>query len=136
MSDGQFFSKEKFYEKGIPFQIGQTKLSYKKDSKEIYCFVEGWGDHSFYTNFINTYFADYSIKWIKNEIGGVSEVLKSFETAKDQSKNWTAMCKNRFLFFTDKDCSDLFPENELRELKKGMKIFLRQKKPIHLRTIW
>jgi hypothetical protein len=104
--------KKSFFEMTPILEIGKYRISYSKDSNSIFCFVEGLADITFYKNFVINYFKDYIIEWFN--CGGVFEVLNYYDLAKEQSDNWNKLNKNRFLFFTDKDCSDIQKDSNLR----------------------
>ncbi len=72
---------------------------YKFDKETIHLFFEGNEDQSFYINFISNVFPkEFTIyTYVCNGKGNVHGIYNSI--------NWLIYCKNRVLFFTDKDFS-------------------------------
>lgn len=75
-------------------------LSYRKDARWVYGFVEGKDDPLFYRHLIENQLPEgWSIKLIP--AGNKQKVLRSF-----QSINWSNYCKQRVCFFIDRDLQD------------------------------
>jgi len=80
--------------------LHEFKLRFKKNSKTIYCFVEGNDDPCFYRGFIeNSIPDDWNVElWPSGGKDKVFEIYSAFD--------WRSFQKNQILFFVDRDLSE------------------------------
>ena len=77
----------------------------------ILCFVEGKPDVTFYSNYINQHYSEFNVFFFNCQ--SFKNVINIFEILK--KKKWKKKKESNFLFFTDKDFSDIdfFSENRI-----------------------